>query len=491
MKKTIIFIIIIAAVIFSGYYFLIHQKNKIQPTSDAFPQDPPFDMPNFTDLTIPDRICNIKDFGAKENGFLNTRVFADAISECAKNGGGHVVVPEGQWLTGAIHLASNIDLHLEKNATILFSQNPTDYLPVVFTRFEGIELMNYSPFIYANNCENVSISGVGTLNGQGENWLKWKELQKGDVERLYEMAENDVPPDQRIFANRGEFLRPSFVEFVNCRNVQMLDFTLENSPMWSIHPLYSENVLIRGIHINITGHNTDGIVIDSSKCVLVDNVDLETGDDSISIKSGLDKDGRRVNRPTENVVIQNSKTKMGHSNITIGSEMSGGVNNVYISNCVFSDSDQGIRIKSTKDRGGYVENFWVRDIAMNNINNAAIQLDMLYDSSTNLPDTNDLPIIKNIFIQNVTATGNKPKYALQANGLSGENFNNVWISNLNSPSEKGVYINHGQNINLDQLITPANKKPYFRFLNADDTRLQKSICERNDQTCVSEEAIKK
>jgi polygalacturonase len=487
MKKIIFFasIIIVALGIFLGT--LLGQKiySRFHPISSAFPQDPPFEMPAFPELKFPEKKCNIEHFGAKNDGkTLNTKAFEAAITECANSGGGSVIVSNGTWLTGAIHLRSNINLYLEKDATILFSKKPEDYLPVVFTRFEGIELMNYSPFIYANNCENVSISGKGTLDGQGEDWLEWKAIQKGDAQRLYKMADENVPPAERIFAKKGDALRPFFVEFVNCKNVRLLDFTLKNSPMWSVHPLYSENVLIRGIKIITTGHNTDGIVIDSSRYILVDNVDLETGDDSISIKSGADKDGWRVNRPSENIVIKNSRMRMGHTGIAIGSEMSGGIRNIYIQDCIFSDSGQGVRVKSMPGRGGYVENVWTRDVQMNNIENAALQFDMAYDSSTNEPTTSVLPKIKDINVSNIKTAGNLPKYLIKIDGLPKQPLENITLSNITGSSKKGIMIGNAKKVNLENVAFSAEKKPYSTFTNVEELNITNSSCKKTDTNCV-------
>ena len=488
-KKLFFFSTLLALLLILGFF--LRQLFLLQDDSISldFPQAPPFDMPAFSDLNIPQKNCDIMDFGAKNNGTtLNTAAFEKAISECANAGGGHILVPAGTWLTGAIHLKSNIDLHLEKDATILFSEKPEDYLPVVFTRFEGIELMNYSPFIYANDCENISISGKGTLDGQGKIWLKWKDLQKGDAQRLYKLATDNVPVEERIFAQKGDNLRPFFVEFVNCKNIQLFDFTLKNSPMWSIHSLYSENVLIRGVQVITDGHNNDGVVIDSSKYVLVDNVYLETGDDSISIKSGLDNDGWRVNRPAENIVIKNSRMKNGHSSITVGSEMSGGVKNIYIENCSFEKSGQGIRVKSMLGRGGYVENIWARNIQMAKIENAALQFEMTYDSSTNNPVTDALPKIENINIDNIKISGNSPKYLVKINGLPERRVKNVTLSNITADtttkSEKGITIGNAQNIHLKNISFSAKKMLFFQFTNIKEVSMQNATCKKRDATCV-------
>ncbi len=225
-------------------------------------------------------------------------------------------------------------------------------------------------------------------------------------------------------------------------------------------------------------------MIDSSKFVLIDNVDLETGDDSISIKSGLDRDGWRVNRPSENIVIKNSRMKNGHSSITVGSEMSGGVKNIYIQNCSFESSGQGVRIKSMLGRGGYVENIWVRDLQMNNIENAVLQFDMAYDSSTNIPTTTALPEIKNIAVDNLSVSGNMPKYLVKIDGLKEQPVENITLSNIKSASEKGIVIGNAKKVNLENIIFSAKKKPYFQITNVEELNMQNTTCKKDDTSCV-------
>lgn len=412
----------------------------------------PFLMPEITVPVFPDRVCSIADYGAVSGGeIMNTKSFAEAISDCAQNGGGKVLVPDGEWLTGPIHLKSNVNLHLEDNAKIVFSSNPNDYLPVVFTRYEGTELYNYSPFVYANGCENIAITGKGKLDGQGKNWWHWKMKEKESSNRLYDMALAGVPVEERIFGTEEYLLRPSFIQIVNSKNILLEDFSIKNGPMWTIHPVYSENITIRGINVDIeyknikingekspNGYNNDGIVIDSSKNVLVENCVLNTSDDAIVIKSGKDADGLRVNRPSKNIVIRNCKVIEGHGAITIGSEMSGGVKNVFAYNCEISGVSVGIRIKSAKGRGGFVENVWVKNISMEKISGNAINIDANYSATVVKPKTEYLPILQNIYFENISGKSIRGS-AVFLKGIDGEDVvRNIVLENMKLYSGKGL-----------------------------------------------------
>ncbi|MFZ2193129.1 MAG: glycosyl hydrolase family 28 protein, partial [Candidatus Moraniibacteriota bacterium] len=252
--------------------------------------------------------CNIVDYGARVNDKdANTQAIARAIDDCSNAGGGKIIIPKGQWLTGPIKLKSNINLHVQKNAEILFSTELNDYLPVVFSRFEGIEYYNYSAPIYANDCTNLAITGEGKINGQAEK-LWWELEESVSIKELYYMGRDNVPVSERIFGTPKARIRPSFVEFVNCDTILVKDVTLVNGPLWTAHFIYSKNITVKAITID-TGkeQDTDGIVLDSSSNALVEKANLTTGDDAIVIKSGRDQDGKRVNRPSENIVIKNCK----------------------------------------------------------------------------------------------------------------------------------------------------------------------------------------
>jgi polygalacturonase len=309
---------------------------------------------------FPGRSFPVTSFGAVGDGVTkNTAAFAAAISACSRSGGGHVVVPPGQFLTGAVHLLSNVDLHVEADATIAFSQDPADYLPVVFTRWQGIELMNYSPFIYAYGQRNIAVTGAGTLNGQADanHWWSWKPLENTDFTALETMADNNVPVAQRVFG-AGHFLPPQMIQPFLCDTVLLAGVTVINSPFWHLNPNLCRNVTVDGLTISSSGPNTDGCDPESCAGVVVRNVTFDTGDDCIAIKAGRDSDGRRVGVPCQDVVIEKCDFANGHGGITIGSEMTGGVRNVYARDLSMNSANlqAGHRIKTNTLRGGYVLN---------------------------------------------------------------------------------------------------------------------------------------
>jgi polygalacturonase len=275
---------------------------------------------------FPDSDFDITDFGAVGDGLTkSTEAINSAINACHEAGGGRVIVPEGRFLTGAIHLKSNVNLHITEKAVLAFSQNDKDYLPPVFTRWEGTECYNYSPFIYAFEQENIAITGDGTLDGQSDsaNWWFWKgawsrrtwdivpENQAKATAVLRQMAEDGVPVEERIFGE-GHYLRPNFIQFYNSRNILMEGITVINSPMWVIHPVLSENITISNISVVSHGPNNDGCNPESSRNILIKDSYFDTGDDCIAIKSGRNADGRRVNVPSENIIVQRCTMRDGH-----------------------------------------------------------------------------------------------------------------------------------------------------------------------------------
>ncbi len=420
-----------------------------------------------------DTVFLITDFGAVDDGETNCSKFINAaIDSCSASGGGTVLVPSGTFLTSFIHLKSNVNLHLDKGAELRFSTNPDDYLPVVLTRWEGIDCYNYSPLIYAYNQENIAVTGLGILNGQADetNWWKWKgrgdyghqdgapsQMDKQGVPLLREYENNKTPVDQRKFG-QGGYLRPQFVNLVKCKNILLEDITLIHSPFWQIHPLLCENFIARRVSPNSTGPNNDGIDPESCKNVLIEDCYFNTGDDCIAIKSGRNYDGRRWNVPSENLVIRNCKMKNGHGGVVIGSEISGGCKNVFVENCDMDSPqlDRAIRIKSNSDRGGIIENIYVRNITVGEVNEAVVKINCLYDSG-NLFNKNYPPTIRNVNIENITSA--KSKYAVMILGLPDQSavshikisnckFNGVAEDNLIQNAEKpqllDVYINNKQ-----------------------------------------------
>jgi polygalacturonase len=313
--------------------------------------------------TFPSRDFDITRFGAVGDGETDsTRAFAAAIAECQAAGGGRVVVPAGVFMSGSIHLGSGVNLHLTQGATIRFMTNTASYLPVVFTRYECTEVMNFSPPIYAFEQTNIAVTGQGTLDGQGQWWHQWLGKWNTDSRALVDMGNRDVPVAERVFG-AGHFLRPNFIQPVRCRNVLIEGVRVINSPMWTLSPLYCTNVTIRGVTVETTGPNTDGCDPDSCTDVLIENCVFSNGDDCIAVKSGRDHDGRRVNIPSENIVIRNCEFRDGHGGVTLGSETSGGIRNVFAEHCSFDspDLDMAMRFKSNPARGGFVEDIYVRN----------------------------------------------------------------------------------------------------------------------------------
>jgi polygalacturonase len=383
---------------------------------------------------FPDRSFVITDYGAVPGGkVLCTAAFEKAIDVCNKSGGGHVVVPSGVFLTGAIHLKSNVDLHISRGAIVKFSTNPKDYLPIVLVRWEGSDVMNYSPLIYANGQENIALTGEGVLDGQADSvhWWNWKDLSNtpGSRPRLMKLNDENVPVDKRIFGE-GYYLRPSFVEFYRCKNVLIKGISLKDSPFWFLHPILCSNVTIEGVSTNSSGPNTDGCDPESCNDVLIQKCVFNDGDDCIAIKSGRNNDGRRTNVPAKNIVIRDCTMRDGHGGISIGSEITGGCQNVFVVNCQLSSPnlDEGIRIKSNAKRGGVIENIYARNLDIGEVRDAIVRITMNYD-----PKEADAysyyPTMRNIFVENVTSQ--RSTYALYFDGLPQSEIENVIIKDCN------------------------------------------------------------
>lgn len=386
----------------------------------------------------------VADYGAKADGiFDNTKAFKEAIQTCSKNGGGIVVVPSGKYYTGPIHLENDVNFHLEEGAEILFSTKPGDY-PIVHTSFEGTELMNYSPLVYAYKKNNVAVTGKGTLNGQAtkENWWPWcgggsYGWKKGipsqsdplNRPRLVDMAEEGVAVTDRIFGE-GHYIRPNFVEFFECTNVLLKEVTIINAPFWVIHPIKSTNVTIDGVTVRSHGPNNDGCDPEYSKNVIIKNCTFDTGDDCIAIKAGRDADGRRVGIKSENIVVQNCTMFDGHGGVTIGSEISAGVSNVYVEGCIMNSPnlDVAIRLKTNSRRGALIENFYVRNIEIGQVREAVVKVDMFYNVHGNQTG-NFIPRIENISLENVKVK-NAGKYSILAKGYKESPIKNITFKNV-------------------------------------------------------------
>lgn len=376
--------------------------------------------------TFPRHDFVITDFGAVADGKTDcTRAIAKAIDACAEKGGGRVVVPAGEFLTGAIHLKSNINLHLESSAVLKFTTNVEEYLPVVFTRFEGTELYNYSPFIYALGQRNVAITGSGTLDGQADasNWFAWKNTPARA--RLVKMGADGVPVEDRRFGD-GYNLRPGFVEFNRCQNVLIEGVKIRRSPMWELHPLLCTNVIVRGVDIVSHGPNNDGCDPESSRDVLIENCLFDTGDDCIAIKSGRNNDGRRVGVPSANLIIRNCTMRDGHAGTAIGSEISGGCSNVFVENCEMSSPNLVcvLRLKSNAVRGGVLQNIYARNINVGVVKDSVLQIDFLYEEGAK---GNFMPVARNVVMDNISVA-HTPR-VLNVRGFPGATISDVRIFN--------------------------------------------------------------
>ena len=312
-----------------------------------------------------DRDFAITDFGASPGADRNALpAVAAAIDACHAAGGGRVIVPRGLWfMDGPIRFKSNVNLHLQAGAHVQFTGRAAAYLPVVFTRWEGTEVYNYSPFIYGRGLDNVAITGPGLLDGQGEaNFLPWRANQRPDKNVLRQMGHDGVPVDQRVFGE-GHWLRPPFVQFLDCRNILIDGPTLIDSPFWVIHPVYCDHVTVRNVKVVSHHINSDGVDPDSSTNVLIENCDFDVGDDGVAIKSGRDQDGWRVGRPSADIVVRNCRYSGNTGGgMAIGSEMSGGVRRVYIEGWDIPKARHALYFKANLDRGGLIEDVHIRNI---------------------------------------------------------------------------------------------------------------------------------
>jgi polygalacturonase len=375
---------------------------------------------------FPMRDFDITKYGAIADGTGNCgEALKQAIAACSRAGGGRVVVPAGNFLTGAIHLRSNVNLHISKDATLRFNPDPRLYLPAVHTRWEGVECMNYSPFIYAFEQDNVAVTGTGTLDGQAnsEHWWLWngnpsyggsrdRPNQMAARSRLFQMGENDTPVSERVFGE-GSCLRPNFIQFYRCGNVLVDGITIQNSPMWQIHPVLCSNVTVRNVTVASHGPNNDGCNPESSRDVLIEDCLFDTGDDCIAIKSGRNRDGRRIGVPSENIIVRNCRMQDGHGGVTIGSEASGGVRNVFAENCRMDSPnlDRALRLKTNSVRGGFIENIFMRNVKVGQVADAVFRADLFYEEG----DAGRFPpTVRNIEMINVTSE--KSRYALYLRG---------------------------------------------------------------------------
>ncbi len=373
---------------------------------------------------FPDRTFHLTaDYQAAPGEEISEKLHR-AISDCHRAGGGKVVIPAGEYYTKAIHLLSNVNLHIEKGAVLKFSTIATDYAPQVPTRWEGIDCMGMSPLIYAYRQENIAVTGEGVLDGQAswENWWKLRartsdaDKTAGKLmgkEKLHHFEKNTTSIADRIFTEHDE-LRPQFMQFYQCNRILVEGVTLNNAPFWLLHPLMSKNIVVRGVNLDSHGPNNDGCDPESCENVLIEDCIFNTGDDCIAIKSGRNNDGRAWALPSRNIIVRNCQMKDGHAGVAIGSEISGSCYNVWMENCQIGspEMDRPFRIKSNAVRGGVVSGFYIRNINISECIQAVLKLELKYEKVTEGPY---FPLFENILLENITCQ--KSRYGVWIDGL--------------------------------------------------------------------------
>jgi polygalacturonase len=402
----------------------------------------------------PRALFNVRDYGARGDGQnLDTAGLNAAIDACTQAGGGTVYLPPGRYLTGTVQLKSHVTLELDAGATILGSENPADYPSTKSVWGDAREMM--APLIYAVDAENITVTGRGTIDGQGAIW--WRRLRLNDPRKFPPGPQTD---DDRAEAKKFSRGRPHLFRPVRCRDVVLEHVNLRNSAEWNVHPMLCENVRIDGITINAPAtmaHNTDGINPESCRNVQILNCRIDTGDDCVTLKSGLDELGRRMGRPDENITIANCVMMHGHGGVTIGSEMSGGVRNIVVTNCVFEATDIGIRIKSQRGRGGVVEGLSVSNVVMLDVP-SPFTITTFYGGSDRPDEQHAVdagtPRYRDLLFSNITARG--AKSAGSITGLREMPIENVTFQNVHVEAQTGFTITNAKGVSfLDCVIDPA------------------------------------
>ena len=482
MKKLIV-TLISAFIAVSGF-----SADKAGNPYAKYTETLPFSMPEVTAPVIPDNQVNLKDFGAVGDGItLNTDAFAKAIDALAQKGGGKLVVPQGVWHTGPIVLKSHINLHLNAGAVILFAADETLY-PLIDTSFEGLDTRRCQSPLSANGATDIAITGKGVIDGNGQ---YWRPVKKGKVTESHWKELLAIPGSQEMKPGywvpsagyaKGEqganmnvpnaktdaewnaikrFVRPVMVSLVKCKNVHLKGVIFQNSPAWNLHPLMCENVIVEDVLVRNPSYaqNGDALDLESCKNALIINSRFDAGDDGICIKSGKDADGRRRGIPCENVVVKGCTVFAGHGGFVVGSEMSGGVKNILVDQCQFLGTDVGLRFKSTRGRGGIVENIYIKNISMTDIKTDAITFNMYYggksvaemladgdnpDNVTKMPVTEETPIFRNIDIKNIICNG--AGRAMEFNGLPEMPIDGISLKDITILAKKDAVFTNCQNI---------------------------------------------
>ena len=455
-------------------------------------EDLPFEMERVHRPQIPAREICISDYGGVGDGVtLNSEAFARAIDVLVEYGGGRLVVPKGVWLTGPITLKDNIELNIRPDAVLLFSDD-RDLYPIVETVFEGLDTKRCLAPINADGARNIAITGGGTIDGNGDSWRQvkkskmapsqWKELlksggftnEKGDLWYPDSTSYRGAAVSDAFNVPQGlttdeewnsvkTYLRPVLIGLKNCENVLLEDCLFQNSPCWNIHPLMCRNVIINNITVRNPWYsqNGDGLDVDSCEDVLVINSSFDVGDDAICIKSGKNEDGRRRARPCRNLIVDNCIVFHGHGGFVVGSEMSGGVQNISVTNCRFLGTDVGLRFKSCRGRGGVVENIHIRDIVMMNIPTEPLLFDLHYGGKSAVeaaadglpafdveyvPADETTPQFKDIYVSDVVCSG--AARAMYFNGIPEKNIENIVVENCEIIADKGADLRYSTGVVL-------------------------------------------
>jgi polygalacturonase len=508
-------LLIAGAFLLTMISFILPNGSASDKKSDSNAIKTPFDIPEITAPKFQDYAVTITDFGAVGDGHtMNTAAFAKAIAACADAGGGQVVVPAGLWLTGPIVLKSNIDLHVDQGALIIFSRNIDDF-PLIRSNWEGLPRVGRTPPIYGVNLENIAITGQGIIDGSGDVWrpvkkfkmtgrqwsdlvasggvvddrgsIWWPSWEAMNAPALLSELDDKKNASLEDYAATREYLRPVMVNLIQCKKVLLDGPAFQNSPAWNIHPLLCEDVIIRNISVRNPWYsqNGDGLDLESCRNVLVYNSRFDVGDDAICLKSGRDEFGRKRGRPTENVSITDCIVYHGHGGFTIGSEMSGGVRNIIVRNCTFMGTDVGLRFKSARGRGGVVENIYISDILMTDIPTDAIRFNLFYEGQAPIPEeesslgpseqtiaavTEETPRFQNIYMNNILCKG--AARAIFMLGLPEMAINQIVFDHVFISAKEGLEGFDTENIKLTNVMILPEKGPVLSFYNSRDLLLQ-------------------
>jgi len=525
IKKYIVLPVACAlSLLYSTNSLAVSKGSNVDP---AIYNGVPFKMPKVVQPSFPVYKANILDFGAKGDGiFLNTKAINDAIKKVNAKGGGTVVIPSGLWLTGPIELLSNVNLYAEQNALVVFTDDYNAY-PVIKTSFEGLETRRCQSPISARNATNIAITGKGIFDGSGDAWrpvkkdkmteAQWKNLIKSGgvlssdkkiwypTEKSFKGASSTENFNNPTGINTDaewesirEWLRPVMVSIVKCKNVLLEGVTFKNSPSWCLHPLSCENITINKVNVSNPWYSQNGDALDLESCknALIINSTFDAGDDAICIKSGKDEDGRRRGEPCQNVIVKNNLVLHGHGGFVVGSEMSGGVKNIYVSNCSFVGTDVGLRFKSTRGRGGVVEGIYIDHINMINIPNEPLLFDLFYggkapdevteeDTKENLsttipPVTVETPTFKDIHISNVFCK--KSGRAMFFNGLPEMKIQNVTVKNvIISDAQEGAVVSQADGVVMENIKITSPTGNSLSIKNANNIKVDGILFKEVDE----------